>query len=74
MEIFIPSDSIEYLDSLEALLELKLSEHVETPTEASNLVDDLYKTSEVKYKTNNNSQMLSIKFTLFEGLKNLPCF
>ena len=60
LEIIIPSNIIDIYTRLKILLGLKLSGHPEIPTEASNLLDELYKNE--KYKTNNIIEMLSINF------------
>ena len=44
----IPSNIIDIDSKLEILLELRLSSHTDTLTEASNLIDELYKTGEVQ--------------------------
>ena len=45
-KFFIPSDIIDIYTRLEILLGLKLSGHTETLTEASSLIDELYKRDE----------------------------
>ena len=45
-KIFIPGNIIEIWTRLEVLLELKLSGHTDTLTEASSLIDELYKRGE----------------------------
>ena len=42
-KIIIPSNIIDIYTRLEVLLGLKLSGHTDTLTEASNLIDELYK-------------------------------
>ena len=44
----IPSDIIDIYTRLEILLGLKLSGHTDTLTEASNLIDELYKMGEIQ--------------------------
>ena len=48
--IIIPSNIIEIYTRLEVLLGLKLSGHTNTLTEASNLIDELYKRGEIQNK------------------------
>ena len=50
IKIIIPSNIIDIYTRLEILLGLKLSGHTNTLTEASALVDELYKRREIKYK------------------------
>ena len=47
-KIIIPSNIIEIWTRLEVLLGLKLSGHTDTLTEASNLIDELYKRGEIQ--------------------------
>ena len=49
-KIIIPSNIIDIYTRLEVLLGLKLSGHTDTLTEASNLIDELYKRGEIKIK------------------------
>ena len=49
-EIIIPSDIIDIYTRLEILVGLKLSGHTDTLTEASNLIDELYKRGEIQNK------------------------
>ena len=48
--IIIPSNIIDIYSRLEILLGLKISGHMDTLTEASNLIDDLYKRGEIQNK------------------------
>ena len=48
--IIIPSNIIDIYTRLEVLLGLKLSGHTDTLTEASNLIDGLYKRGEIQNK------------------------
>ena len=50
VKIVIPSNIIDIYTGLEVLLGLKLSGHTDTLTEASNLIDELYKRSEIQNK------------------------
>ena len=50
VKIIIPSNIIDIYTRLEVLLGLKLSGHTDTLTEASNLIDELYKRSEIQNK------------------------
>ena len=50
VKIIIPSNIIDIYTRLEVLLGLKLSGHTDTLTEASNLIDDLYKRGEIQNK------------------------
>ena len=49
-KIIIPSNIIDIYTRLEVLLGLKLSGHIDTLTEASNLIDELYKRGEIENK------------------------
>ena len=49
-KIIIPSNIIHIYTRLEVLLGLKLSGHTDTLTEASNLIDELYKRGEIQNK------------------------
>ena len=49
-KIIIPSNIIDIYTRLEVLLGLKLSGHTDTLTEASNLIDELYKQGEIQNK------------------------
>ena len=49
-KIIIPSNIIDIYSRLEILLGLKLSGHTDTLTEASNLIDELYKRGEIQNK------------------------
>ena len=48
VKIFIPSNKIDFFTRLELLLGLKLSGHTDTLTEASNLIDELYRRGEIQ--------------------------
>ena len=48
VKIIIPSNITEIYSRLEVLLGLKLSGHTDTLTEASNLVDELYRRGEIQ--------------------------
>ena len=50
IKIIIPNTIIDIYTRLEVLLGLKLSGHTDTLTEASNLIDDLYKRGEFQNK------------------------
>ena len=50
VKIIIPSNIIDIYTRLEVLLGLKLSGHTDTLTEASNLIDELYKRGEIQNK------------------------
>ena len=49
-KIIIPSNIIDIYTRLEILLGLKISGHTNTLTEASNLLDELYKLGEIQNK------------------------
>ena len=49
-KIIIPSNVIDICTRLEILLGLKLSGHTDTLTEASNLIDELYKRGDIQNK------------------------
>ena len=50
VKIIIPSNVVDIYTRLEILLGLKLSGHTETLTEATNLIDELYKRGEIQNK------------------------
>ena len=50
LKIIIPNNIIDIYTRLEILLGLKLSGHTDTLTEASNLIDELYKRGEIQNK------------------------
>ena len=50
VKIIIPSNIIDIYTRLEILLGLKISGHTDTLTEASNLLDELYKRGEIQTK------------------------
>ena len=50
VKIIIPSNIIDLYTRLEVLLGMKLSGHTDTLTEASNLIDQLYKRGEIQNK------------------------
>ena len=50
VKIIIPTNIIDIYTRLEVLLGLKLSGHTDTLTEASNLIDELYKRGEIQNK------------------------
>ena len=50
VKIIIPSNIIDIYTRLEVLLGLKLSGHTDTLTEASNLIDELYRRGEIQNK------------------------
>ena len=50
IKIIIPNNIIDIYTRLEVLLGLKLSGHTDTLTEASNLIDELYKRGEIQNK------------------------
>ena len=50
VKVIIPSNIIDIYTRLEILLGLKLSGHTDTLTEASNLIDELYKRGEIQNK------------------------
>ena len=50
VKIVIPNNIIDIYTRLEVLLGLKLSGHTDTLTEASNLIDELYKRGEIQNK------------------------
>ena len=50
LKILIPSNIFDIYNRHEVLLGLKLSGHTDTLTEASNLIDDLYKRGEIQNK------------------------
>ena len=56
-KIIIPSTIIDIYTRLEDLLGLKLSVHTDTLTEASNLIDELYKRGEIQNKQQNRNAL-----------------
>ena len=50
IKIIIPNNIIDIYTRLEVLLGLKISSHTDTLTEASNLIDELYKRGEIQNK------------------------
>ena len=60
VKIIIPSNTIDFYTRLEILLGLKLSGHTDTLTEASALIDQLYKQGEIE-----NEQQIEILLTNF---------
>ena len=50
VKVIIPSNIIDFYNRLEVLLGLKLSGHTDTLTEASKLIDELYKRGEIQTK------------------------
>ena len=63
VKIIIPSNIIDIYTRLEILLGLKLSGHTDTLTEASNLIDELYKRGEIQTKQQyRNAQQISDKY------------
>ena len=64
VKIILPSNIIDIYTRLEILLGLKLSGHTDTLTEASNLIDELYKRGEIENKQQyrnalNNSNIIN---------------
>ena len=55
VKIIIPSNIIDIYTRLEILLGLILSGHTDTPTKASNLIDELYKRGELQNKQQNRN-------------------
>ena len=50
-KVIIPSNIIDIYTRLEVLLDIKLSGHCDTQTEASNLIDEIYKGGDLKKTT-----------------------
>ena len=57
VRIIIPSNIIDIYTRLEVLLGLKLSGHTDTLTEASNLINELYKRGEIRNKQQNRNAL-----------------
>ena len=55
VKIIIPSNIIDIYTRLQILLGLNLSGHTDTLTEASNLIDELYKRGEIQNKQQNRN-------------------
>ena len=68
----IPSNIIDKYTRLEVLLGLKLSGHTDTLTEASNLIDELYKRAEIKNKPQYRNALN--KFSKIKILTNVIVF
>ena len=62
VKIIIPSNIIDIYTRLEILLGLKLSGHTDTLTEASILIDQLYKLGEIQNKRNIEMLLISLKY------------
>ena len=60
-KLIIPSNIIDIYTRLEVLLGLKLSGHTDNLTDASNLIDELYKRGEIQNKQ--QDQNAPIKFS-----------
>ena len=56
---FIPSNLIDIYTRLEVLLGLKISSHTDTPTQSSNLIDELYKRGEIQNKQQNRNALIN---------------
>ena len=50
LKIIIPSNITDIYTRLEVLFELKLTGHTDTSSEASNLIEELYKRGEIQNK------------------------
>ena len=59
-KIIIPSNIIDIYTRLEILLGLKLSGHTNTLTEASNLIDEIYKRGEIQNELQNRNALNKI--------------
>ena len=59
-KIVIPSNIIDIYNRLEVLLGLKISGHTETLTEASALIDEIYKRGETQNKQQNRKALNKI--------------
>ena len=64
-KIIIPSNIIDIYTRLEILLGLKLSGHTDTLTEASNLIDELYKLGEIENKQQYQNALNKFKIQLY---------
>ena len=62
VKVIIPSNINDIYTKLEILLGLKLSGHTDALTEASNLIDELYKRGEIQNKQQNRNAL--IKFSI----------
>ena len=60
VKIIIPNNIIDIYTRIEVLLGLKLSGHTDTLTEASNLIDELYKRGEIQNKQYRNAPKFQI--------------
>ena len=61
-KIIIPSNIIDIYTRHETLLGLKLSGHTDTLTEASNLIDELFKRGEIQTKKNIEMLLINLKY------------
>ena len=61
VKIIIPSNIIDFYTRLEILLGLNLRGHTDTLTEASNLIDELYKRGEIQNKSNIEMLLTKLK-------------
>ena len=57
LKIFTPSNIIGIFTRLENLLGLKLSGHTDTLTEASNLIDEIYRKVEIQNEQQNQNAL-----------------
>ena len=64
-KIIIPSNIIDIYTRLEVLQGLKLSSHIDSPTESSNVIDELCKKEEIQ--KNNNTEVLLMNFVYNKG-------
>ena len=69
LKIIIPSNIIDIYTRLEILLGLKLSGHTDTLTEASNLIDELYKRGEIQKKQQYRNAPNSFHIYLLKNIK-----
>ena len=66
----ISSNIIDIYNRLEILLGLKLSGHTDTLTEASNLIDELYKRDEIQNKQHYRNALNKFKLNKWNFLVN----
>ena len=63
VKIIIPSNIIDIYTRLEVLLGLNLSGHTDTLTEASNLIDELYKRGDIQTEQQYRNALDTVSYT-----------
>ena len=70
VKIIIPSNIVDIYTRLEVLLGLKLSGHRDTLSEASDLIDEIYKRGEIQKKTTISKCSLNFEHNKWNFLVN----